>query len=171
MPRKRDRPRRDGRATPTCRRPRVRQPSLRCGQTGRHRRRAWSGGHPRAARSCSRASNEPGGGGRPSTTSDRPTHLTKREDLAAYKEDTGRTPTNKTARPGRGMINAPELLVEITVTACNRLKVSAKLRGRRRRFGLAGTSAHVIYGSTFAPPRRWRSPVGAAITRSRPTFA
>ena len=48
------------------------------------------------------------------------THLTKREDLAAYNEEYGRYfPTNKPARTTvEVMLNAPELLVEITVTAC-----------------------------------------------------
>lgn len=48
------------------------------------------------------------------------THLTKREDLAAYNEEYGRYfPTNKPARTTvEVMLNTPELLVEITVTAC-----------------------------------------------------
>ena len=48
------------------------------------------------------------------------THLTKREDLAAYNEEYGKYfPTNKPARTTvEVMLNAPELLVEITVTAC-----------------------------------------------------
>ena len=48
------------------------------------------------------------------------THLTKREDLAAYNEEYGRYfPTNKPARTTvEVMLNSPELLVEITVTAC-----------------------------------------------------
>jgi 2-iminobutanoate/2-iminopropanoate deaminase len=47
-------------------------------------------------------------------------YLTKREDLAAYNEEYGRYfPTNKPARTTvEVMLNAPELLVEITVTAC-----------------------------------------------------
>jgi 2-iminobutanoate/2-iminopropanoate deaminase len=48
------------------------------------------------------------------------THLTKREDLAAYNEEYGKYfPTNKPARTTVSVaLNAPELLVEITVTAC-----------------------------------------------------
>lgn len=48
------------------------------------------------------------------------THLTKREDLAAYNEEYGKYfPTNKPARTTvEVMLNAPDLLVEITVTAC-----------------------------------------------------
>ena len=47
------------------------------------------------------------------------THLTRREDLAAYNEEYARYfPTNKPARTTvSAMLNAPELLVEITVTA------------------------------------------------------
>jgi 2-iminobutanoate/2-iminopropanoate deaminase len=48
------------------------------------------------------------------------THLTRREDLAAYNEEYARFfPTNKPARTTvEAMLNFPELLVEITVTAC-----------------------------------------------------
>ncbi len=48
------------------------------------------------------------------------THLTKREDLAAYNEEYGKYfLTNKPARTTvEVMLNSPELLVEITVTAC-----------------------------------------------------
>jgi 2-iminobutanoate/2-iminopropanoate deaminase len=48
------------------------------------------------------------------------THLTKREDLAAYNEEYGKYfPTHKPARTSvEVMLNSPELLVEITVTAC-----------------------------------------------------
>jgi 2-iminobutanoate/2-iminopropanoate deaminase len=48
------------------------------------------------------------------------THLTKREDLAAYNEEYAKFfPNNKPARTTvEVMLNAPELLVEITVTAC-----------------------------------------------------
>ncbi len=48
------------------------------------------------------------------------THLTRREDLAAYNEEYAKFfPTNKPARTTvEVMLNAPELLVEITVTAC-----------------------------------------------------
>ena len=48
------------------------------------------------------------------------THLTRREDLAAYNEEYARYfPTAKPARTTvEVMLNAPELLVEITVTAC-----------------------------------------------------
>jgi 2-iminobutanoate/2-iminopropanoate deaminase len=48
------------------------------------------------------------------------THLTRREDLAAYNEEYATFfPTNKPARTTvEVMLNAPELLVEITVTAC-----------------------------------------------------
>ncbi len=48
------------------------------------------------------------------------THLTKREDLSAYNEEYAKYfPTNKPARTTvEVMLNAPELLVEITVTAC-----------------------------------------------------
>jgi 2-iminobutanoate/2-iminopropanoate deaminase len=48
------------------------------------------------------------------------THLTQREDLAAYNEEYAKFfPTNKPARTTvEVMLNAPELLVEITVTAC-----------------------------------------------------
>ncbi|MGB7950853.1 MAG: RidA family protein [Candidatus Binatia bacterium] len=48
------------------------------------------------------------------------THLTQREDLAAYNEEYARFfPTNKPARTTVEVIlNSPDLLVEITVTAC-----------------------------------------------------
>jgi len=48
------------------------------------------------------------------------THLTKREDLVAYNEEYATYfPTNKPARTTvEVMLNSPELLVEITVTAC-----------------------------------------------------
>ena len=48
------------------------------------------------------------------------THLTKREDLAAYNEEYAKFfPMNKPARTTvEVMLNLPELLVEITVTAC-----------------------------------------------------
>ena len=48
------------------------------------------------------------------------THLTRREDLAPYNEEYARYfPTSKPARTTvEVMLNAPELLVEITVTAC-----------------------------------------------------
>jgi len=48
------------------------------------------------------------------------THLTKREDLAAYNEEYGKYFTaNKPARTTvEVMLNSPGLLVEITVTAC-----------------------------------------------------
>src|SRR5918995_2752280 len=47
------------------------------------------------------------------------TYLTKREDLAAYNEEYAQYfPTNKPARTTvEVMLNSPELLVEITVTA------------------------------------------------------
>jgi 2-iminobutanoate/2-iminopropanoate deaminase len=47
------------------------------------------------------------------------THLTKREDLAAYNEEYAKYfPTNKPARTTvEVMLNSPDLLVEITVTA------------------------------------------------------
>jgi 2-iminobutanoate/2-iminopropanoate deaminase len=47
------------------------------------------------------------------------THLTKREDLAAYNAEYARYfPTNKPARTTvEVMLNSPDLLVEITVTA------------------------------------------------------
>jgi reactive intermediate/imine deaminase len=48
------------------------------------------------------------------------THLTKREDLAAYNEEYGKYfPTDKPARTTVSVaLNSPELLVEITVIAC-----------------------------------------------------
>ena len=48
------------------------------------------------------------------------THLTSREDLAAYNEEYAKFfPSNKPARTTvEVMLNLPELLVEITVTAC-----------------------------------------------------
>src|ERR1044071_1810082 len=48
------------------------------------------------------------------------THLTGREDLAAYNEEHAKFfPTDKPARTTvEAMLNFPELLVEITVTAC-----------------------------------------------------
>jgi 2-iminobutanoate/2-iminopropanoate deaminase len=48
------------------------------------------------------------------------THLTKREDLADYNDEYGKFfPTDKPARTTvEAMLNFPELLVEITVTAC-----------------------------------------------------
>src|SRR2546425_4555190 len=47
-------------------------------------------------------------------------YLTKREDLAAYNEEYGKYfPANKPARTTvEVMLNSPELLIEITVTAC-----------------------------------------------------
>jgi 2-iminobutanoate/2-iminopropanoate deaminase len=47
------------------------------------------------------------------------THLTKREDLAAYNEEYAKFfPTNKPARTTvEVMLNSPELLIEITVVA------------------------------------------------------
>lgn len=47
-------------------------------------------------------------------------HLTTREDLAAYNEEYAKFfPTNKPARTTvEVMLNSPDLLVEITVTAC-----------------------------------------------------
>jgi 2-iminobutanoate/2-iminopropanoate deaminase len=48
------------------------------------------------------------------------THLTRREDLAVYNDEYGKFfPTNKPARTTvEVMLNSPDLLVEITVTAC-----------------------------------------------------
>jgi 2-iminobutanoate/2-iminopropanoate deaminase len=49
------------------------------------------------------------------------THLTKREDLAAYNEEYAKYfPTDKPARTTVTVasLNSPDLLVEITVTAC-----------------------------------------------------
>ena len=49
------------------------------------------------------------------------THLTRREDLAAYNEEYAKYfPTDKPARTTVTVasLNSPELLVEITVTAC-----------------------------------------------------
>lgn len=48
------------------------------------------------------------------------THLTTRDDLAAYNEEYAKYfPSNKPARTTvEVMLNSPELLVEITVTAC-----------------------------------------------------
>jgi 2-iminobutanoate/2-iminopropanoate deaminase len=48
------------------------------------------------------------------------THLTKREDLAVYNEEYAKYfPNNKPARTTvEAMLNYPELLVEITATAC-----------------------------------------------------
>jgi 2-iminobutanoate/2-iminopropanoate deaminase len=48
------------------------------------------------------------------------THLTRREDLTAYNEEYAKCfPTNKPARTTvEAMLNFPELLIEITVTAC-----------------------------------------------------
>ncbi len=48
------------------------------------------------------------------------THLTKREDLVAYNEEYAKFfATNKPARTTvEVMLNSPDLLVEITVTAC-----------------------------------------------------
>lgn len=48
------------------------------------------------------------------------THLTKREDLPAYNDEYGKFfPTNKPARTTvEAMLNSPDLLVEITATAC-----------------------------------------------------
>jgi 2-iminobutanoate/2-iminopropanoate deaminase len=48
------------------------------------------------------------------------THLTTRDHLAAYNEEYAKYfPTNKPARTTvEVMLNSPELLVEITVTAC-----------------------------------------------------
>jgi 2-iminobutanoate/2-iminopropanoate deaminase len=48
------------------------------------------------------------------------THLTRREDLAAYNEEYNRYfPTDKPARTTvEVMLNMPEFLVEITVIAC-----------------------------------------------------
>ena len=49
------------------------------------------------------------------------THLTRRDDLAAYNEEYAKYfPTNKPARTTVTVasLNAPELLIEITVIAC-----------------------------------------------------
>ena len=48
------------------------------------------------------------------------THLTRRDDLATYNEEYATFfPSNKPARTTvEAMLNFPELLVEITVTAC-----------------------------------------------------
>jgi len=49
------------------------------------------------------------------------TYLTRRDDLAAYNEEYAKYfPTNKPARTTVTVaaLNAPELLIEITVTAC-----------------------------------------------------
>ena len=49
------------------------------------------------------------------------THLTRREDLAAYNEEYAKYfPTNKPARTTVTVatLNSPDLLIEITVTAC-----------------------------------------------------
>ena len=49
------------------------------------------------------------------------THLTKREDVAAYNEEYAKYfPNNKPARTTVTVasLNSPELLIEITVTAC-----------------------------------------------------
>jgi 2-iminobutanoate/2-iminopropanoate deaminase len=48
------------------------------------------------------------------------THLTRREDLAEYNDEYGKFfPKNKPARTTvEVMLNSPDLLVEITVTAC-----------------------------------------------------
>jgi 2-iminobutanoate/2-iminopropanoate deaminase len=48
------------------------------------------------------------------------THLTRREDLAAYNEEYGRYfPADKPARTTvEVMLNSADLLIEITVTAC-----------------------------------------------------
>ena len=49
------------------------------------------------------------------------TYLTRREDLAAYNEEYAKYfPTNKPARTTVTVasLNAPELVIEITVTAC-----------------------------------------------------
>jgi 2-iminobutanoate/2-iminopropanoate deaminase len=49
------------------------------------------------------------------------TYLTKRDDLAAYNEEYAKYfPTNKPARTTVTVasLNAPELVIEITVTAC-----------------------------------------------------
>jgi 2-iminobutanoate/2-iminopropanoate deaminase len=48
------------------------------------------------------------------------THLTKREDVAAYNEEYAKYfPNSKPARTTVSVaLNSPELLVEITVTAC-----------------------------------------------------
>ena len=48
------------------------------------------------------------------------THLTRREDLTAYNEEYAMYfPSNKPARTTvEVMLNSPDLLVEITVTAC-----------------------------------------------------
>ena len=48
------------------------------------------------------------------------THLTKREDLPEYNDEYGKFfPANKPARTTvEAMLNSPDLLVEITVTAC-----------------------------------------------------
>ena len=49
------------------------------------------------------------------------THLTKRDDLTAYNEEYAKYfPTNKPARTTVTVatLNSPDLLIEITVTAC-----------------------------------------------------
>ena len=60
------------------------------------------------------------------------THLTKREDLAAYNEEYAKFfPSNKPARTTvEAMLNAPELLVEITVTAgISEVERKSRVRG------------------------------------------
>src|SRR6266481_1506785 len=63
------------------------------------------------------------------------TYLTNRENLAGYNEEYGKYfPTNKPARTTVTVasLNAPELLIEITVTACIPNRSAAEERARRR---------------------------------------
>ena len=93
------------------------------GQTGRH---PITGEVGRDVREQTRYAIEPvkmilqTAGTSLDNVSDGITHLTKREDLAAYNEEYAKYfPTNKPARTTvEAMLNFPELLVEITVTAC-----------------------------------------------------
>ena len=71
------------------------------------------------------------------------THLTRREDLAAYNEEYAKYfPADKPARTTVTVasLNAPELLVEITVVACIPEAASRGTISRRRRPGRSGTA-------------------------------
>ena len=81
------------------------------------------------------------------------THLTRREDLAAYNEEYNRYfPDNKPARTTVGaMLNMPELLVEITVTACSRASRRQRRRGRYElRRSLLGRAARPRAGQDLS---------------------
>ena len=84
------------------------------------------------------------------------THLTRREDLAAYNEEYAKYfPTDKPARTTVTVasLNAPELLVEITVIAVHpRLTVYRSRRGVQARPVRRARSTRTITATSPLPP-------------------